>query len=484
MPATTRLLDSAGWVVALVHAASFASNSFLVFEDRFVVLALATLLLIRGLLLLGAAPTTRLKIRAAVLTAVALVLVRVGSIAKVCREEQAPHCTSTFFASSSTAGGENGAALNSPYTMAAAYVLAYTLPSVLARFLAQSKSYVGIAPVFFTWVLRPSLMLGAGYWILDYVAPLESVAEAGWGDTLVWVKGWVAKLDLILLVVLAMAFWVFAPLCLEIRQETSEGGGEEKTKVSILGYANSLGSSYLLLVGIVVAVLWIVTQPAGQLALGCIVVAAIASVELGDAERDVLILHRQRASLHSPSDQVDPEADEPSRAVHLSSTEVGVLALLGYLCFFSSGHQATLSSIQWRVAFLTSRTLTYPLSPALVVLNSFGHVTLLPPLLVGLAVMWNTAPLPRGSQRKMALPAQLLSALLTLALYNTLLLVSTAGLGALVFNRHLMLFKVWVPRFMLSATVCVLAQLAALATVLAAWQTANKVNTIFGSEFA
>ncbi len=65
-------------------------------------------------------------------------------------------------------------------------------------------------------------------------------------------------------------------------------------KVTILGYANSLGSTYTLLVGVVVGVLWLVTQPMGQLAIGAVIVAAMAAVELGDAERDVVVLHRQR----------------------------------------------------------------------------------------------------------------------------------------------------------------------------------------------
>ncbi len=55
VPATTRLLNSAGWIVLIIHAALFASNSLLVWEDRFTLLTLGTLLLIRGLIGIGAA---------------------------------------------------------------------------------------------------------------------------------------------------------------------------------------------------------------------------------------------------------------------------------------------------------------------------------------------------------------------------------------------------------------------------------------------
>jgi phosphatidylinositol glycan class O len=194
-------------------------------------------------------------------------------------------------------------------------------------------------------------------------------------------------------------------------------------------------------------------------------------MELGDAERDRVVLHRQRT-------------ETPAGAVHLCAGEVASLALLGYMGLFGSGHQATLASIQWRVAFLTSPTLSYPLSPLLVALNSFGAVSLLPPLLVVLSVVWNATPLPRGSGRKMPTPSVMLHALLTLALYNALLLTASAALAGTLFSRHLMLFKVWTPRFMLAATVALLAQAAAIAAALAGWHTANKVNTIFGTEFA
>lgn len=480
IPTTTKALNWAGWFVLLLHAILFASNSFLINEDSFSHLCLSLLILFRGLLSIGTAPNTRSKVRLAFLSLLSLLLLRLARIPRICREEQGPQCSSYFFA------GDGG--LNSPYIMALSYTLAYLLPGVLGRFLGQSKSFVGIAVVFFNWVLRPTLMLGAGYWVLDWAAPLEW--SKGWG--LEGLKGWVATVDLVVLCVLALAFWIFAPLCLEIKRE--EGEEEGKVKVTILGYANSLGSSYLLLVGLVVSVLWIVTQPAGQLALGLGMVAAMGIVEIGDAERDHLLLFRQRAAIPPPTPSskksklppapTEPVEAAPSKPVFLSSAEIASFALLGYTLFFATGHQPTFPSIQWRVAFLTSPTLSYPLSPLLVALNSFGHLCLLPPLFTTLAVLWNVAPLPRGSNRRMHTPAQVLHGLLGLALYNGILLVSVGGLAGVVFKRHLMLFKVWVPRVLLQGVASVVGQVGGLGAVLGAWQVGNKVNAVFGSEFA
>ncbi|CBQ73870.1 related to GPI13-protein involved in glycosylphosphatidylinositol biosynthesis [Sporisorium reilianum SRZ2] len=472
VPATTTLLNTAGWLVLLLHAALFASNSFLVFEDRFVLLALTSLLFVRGVLLVGASPSTRAKLRAGVLCTLALVAVRLAAIPRVCREEQAPFCESTFFASSPN----GGAALNSPYTIGAAYALAYVLPSIVARFLQHSRSNVGVARAFGTWVLRPVLMSGAGFWALDWASPLERVQRAGWSAALERIKMWTVKADLVVLGIAAVG-WVFAPLCLEIRRE---GGGEEEgegqqPKVTILGYANSLGSSFALLVATAVGVLWVVTQPAGQLGLGMVWVAALACVELGDAERDLVVLHRQRAA---------PSSTPPSNPPHLTSTELTTYTLLGHLAFFATGHQATLPTIQWRLAFLTSPTLTYPTSPLLVALNTFGHLTALPALLATLGVLWNATPQPRGSGRSMRTPRQLLAALMAVSVYALALLCATAVVSGVLFRRHLMLFKVWTPRVMLAGAGAVLGQMAGVGAAAAAWQTANKVNRLFGSEFA
>ena len=253
----------------------------------------------------------------------------------------------------------------------------------------------------------------------------------------------------------------------------------------IEGYGNSFGSSWVLLMAIVVGLVWTVTQPSGQVALGLGWVVGMVGVVLGEAERRAVVLSRQRAAGKATETNNGPPATVATSTapIHLSSTEIGFFNLLSHLVFFSSGHQATFSSIQWRVAFLTSPTLTYPLSPVLVLLNSFGHLTLLASLFTVLALLWSLSPLPRGSGRRMPLPRQLVSALLGVALYNLALLCSLAALSGLVFQRHLMLFKVWTPRLLMAVVGGVGGQLVGLAVAVAAWQVANKVGDVFGSEF-
>lgn len=573
-PSTTKALQGLGIVTMIVHAALFASNSFTIWEDRVVLALLGTLLLARLAMGLGA-PTQRMKIRMPIMALLALVLVRLASLPKVCREEQAPNCSPNFYATAGASqstdtthgtaesGSAGGAALNSPFVIAASYVLAYLLPTLLGKALDSSKSFVGIAPVFCNWILRPTLLIGSAYWLVDWALPLETVAASGWKPTLEWLKNLAAKLDLVFLLVPALAFWVFAPLCLELRQEAVpeaeaavQNGEKPKQRVSIMGYANSLGSSYVLLLGVLFSALWIVTQPAGQLAFAAVFLAGILNADLGDSERDVLILHRQRLT-SKPDSADDSDADdddEPNVAPALNSkqrkkkrkkgvrapiaptptasantetttlspleraaqaasavpsdsaatagaapgvvftsiAEIATVVLLGHIAFFGTGHQATIGSIQWRVAFIGFGTVAYPWSPLMVIANSFGHLAFFPALLAPLNVLWNYAPRPRSTapagsparqSAKMHLPSQLLYALLTLLLYHTLLLVSVSSLSALVFRRHLMLFKIWTPRFMLAAVSSILTIVSGLLATLATWQIANKVNRIFGTEF-
>lgn len=42
--------------------------------------------------------------------------------------------------------------------------------------------------------------------------------------------------------------------------------------------------------------------------------------------------------------------------------------------FFSSGHQVTISSVQWEAAFVGCRSLIFPMAAVLMTLNTFGHV--------------------------------------------------------------------------------------------------------------
>ena len=48
-----------------------------------------------------------------------------------------------------------------------------------------------------------------------------------------------------------------------------------------------------------------------------------------------------------------------------------IFGLLGYQHFFSTGHQATIPSIQWELGFMTTETIVFPFTHLNIFLNTF-----------------------------------------------------------------------------------------------------------------
>lgn len=311
----------------------------------------------------------------------------------------------------------------------------------------------------------------------------------GEGNAVQWGKNLVGRADLALLVVVGAGVWVFAPLCLEVKdagaapastEAATEGAAPAPRRLEVLGFSNMFGSSLLLLVSLVFSLLWLVTPPTGQISLAASFFAVLALAEAGDAERDVTAALQPTAS---------PSSSRPPTPL-----EVATLHLLGQALFFSTGHQATFLSIQWRTAFIGTSTVSYPLSPLLVVLNSFGATALWPALGAGLLVAWNVAPRTRSSSQQQQdgegttgmsiLRLSLLPTLLRLSL-SSLLVTTSSALFAAHFRRHLMLFKVWAPRYMLAACSLVLLDVVGVALLaVGGWGVvAGKVAGVVGWGF-
>jgi len=138
------------------------------------------------------------------------------------------------------------------------------------------------------------------------------------------------------------------------------------------------------------------------------------------------------------------------------------LAMLGSYHFFKTGHQATLSSIQWRSAFVGFHTLTYPWAPALVVLNTFGP-QILCAAAVPLTVLWKR-PISRSAGLR-SLIGDVARAMLThLLYYATMQLATTLWAGHL--RRHLMLYRVFMPRYLMATAVLVVVDVTLLVVAL------------------
>ncbi|KAI0263618.1 hypothetical protein BC834DRAFT_938601 [Gloeopeniophorella convolvens] len=451
-----KLRPSWSALVLLLHSIAFLSNSYTFWEDRAVPFFLLSTLaspVLTGL----SAPTARLRRRILSFTALFAVCVRLMAISTVCREEQHPWCSVTFFSGSGAA--------EPPHLVRVLLIPAALLvPYGIRRVLAISKSDNGIASLVLPYAVPPALAAGSAHWLLEWLDSTGRFPDLRTPRTaLAWTSVVLAGAGTVL--------WALVPVALHVSSERAPGA--HKTQVRVLGFANAFGAPYAVLWTLALVPVWLAAQPSAQLALALAACALVAHLELVDATRDARALHAGFASDPAAAlaqlQQAQGGAGAPGTALagSVALGEIVPLALLAQLAFFASGHEAVVASVQWKSAFVLTRGVSRVLSPALVVLNTLGA----PALLAGAApllALWNVAPLavadaaPPGQARRATLGAVRAGA--GVMLYFGALLLGSA-LGAAVLRRHLMVWKVFAPRYMLGALELVLVDAAVLAGV-------------------
>lgn len=423
-------------VILILHTVAYFSNSFTFWEDRIVHVLIVSSTVPKAITGFTA-PTSRLRHRILGFSLLLAVCVRLIAISTICREEQQPYCHVTFFASSS---------IPSP-PLTALYLIipaSLALPWMIWRFLRITRSEMGLAKMYLPLILMPSLLAGSAYWILEW-ADSADILGSNWTTLLRVGRTWIARFTFGWILIVGGGFWWLVPVCLNVEvQEPTQG---EKRQIKIMGFANAFGAPYLLFWTVSLVIVYITTQITGQLVLVLAVVAVLAYLEVLDSVRDVQIIAAAfEASV--PSTILDPTASV-GQSPPIKFTDIIPLALLGLHVFYGTGHQAIISSIQWKSAFLLTSTVTYPFSPLTVVANSFGPLFLMA-LAAPLLALWNRAPLAEGGSEEkpdVQVKGESTLAALGMMIYYTTLMLGTA-VSAAILRRHLMVWKVFAPRFM------------------------------------
>jgi phosphatidylinositol glycan class O len=321
---------------------------------------------------------------------------------------------------------------------------------------------MGLAVTFLPFILAPALISGSAYWIIEW-ADSASVLGDEWTGVLRLGRTWVARFAFGWLLLAGGTLWALVPLCLNI-EITTRG---EKREVKVLGYANAFGAPYLLFWTLALGAVYMCTQLTGQLVLALATVALIAYLEVLDSVRDVKGIEAAFLTTSTPSAVLDPVASA-ALVPAIRFGDVVPVALLGLHAFYGTGHQSTISSLQWKSAFVLTPTVGYPWSVVTVVLNSVGPFFVFA-LAVPLVALWNKAPLRSGStasgtntstsketerqtqqpQEQPGSPQNQVESESTLAglgimIYYSALLLGTA-VSAAILRRHLMVWKVFAP---------------------------------------
>ncbi|KAK3357635.1 GPI ethanolamine phosphate transferase 3-like protein [Lasiosphaeria hispida] len=410
-----------GWmavVFTLSQSIGFASNSYTIWEDSILVFFITTFGFVTALfaLRLPSLADRYLSIYHSVLF---VLLGRLASFSKLCREEQMPYCTSTYYASATSS-------TSAPWQLAIPFLVVLILPSIVKAYLVPTRSYEGMAPTWISYAFRAGLFMSAVYWALD------AVGNGNWIDgipdkLLKNFSVYTAQTVLSLALVAGTTAFVWAPPCVSIITSATRAG---HAQVTVLGYGNAHGARYLLLPLNILGACILLSKPMGGGALALMAWQILSLAEILDLNA-------------------------------LTASPIGpvMLAVLGAFHFFTTGHQAVLSSIQWDSAFIPLFTLRYPWSPLAVALNTFAG-QIVATTAVPLLVLWKVGPKKKGLLERVSRALGVL-----VAYYAVEALATMAWAGWL--RRHLMLYRVFSPKFMTAAVALLVVDIVGIVVSLA-----------------
>ncbi|EER29997.1 hypothetical protein CPC735_013150 [Coccidioides posadasii C735 delta SOWgp] len=443
------------WLAVLFTVAQsvgFASNSYTIWEDQILFFFLTTF----GVL--AAISSLRQKAKEDRIlglyhSIIFVALGKVASLSRLCREEQMPFCKSTYYVSATSS-------TSAPWQLLIPFALSLVLPSVIRSYYQGTKSYEGSAIFWIGFAFRIGLLLVATYWMLD---------AADDGNWLVIKSSTIKSIKVILAqIILAIAFaagtttFAWAKPCVSIAM-TPSIQSNAKASVTILGYANIYGTRFFILVVNFALAIILLQKPMGGGTIALQLWQILSLLEILD-----------------------------TNGLTTSNSAIGpvMLAILGSFHFFTTGHQATLSSIQWESAFIPLNSVRYPWSPILIVFNTFG-AQILSAVATPLTALWKRPIDSRGPQvvdgvtkrpenstrRLLADVAQ--AATTHILYYATINLATTMWAGWL--RRHLMLYRIFCPRFMMGAALLIVVDIVVLCFAVGGvkWSTIS-VSDVFG----
>jgi phosphatidylinositol glycan class O len=413
------------WVSVIFTVAlsfGFAANSFTIWEDNILMFFLSSI----GVMLLVSSIRQEAIVDRALgcyHSVLFIVLTRLASLSRLCREEQMPYCVSTYYASSSSS-------TSAVWQLTIPFVLAFVLPGIVKQYYHNTNSYHHSALLWIGVGFRAALCLGAIFWSLD-AADDKDIFGASNSSTLKTIKVILSQIVLGIAIPVGYSIYAWAAPFLAIRatprsaaapaRAPGEGFLSEdgQSRLAILGYGNAHGSRYFILVTMWASAIILLQKPMGAGAIGILLWQIMSLLEIFHANK-------------------------------LQDSAIGpiTLALLGSFHFFKTGHQATMSSIQWESAFIPLKTITYPWSPILIVLNTFG-AQILTVLAVPAIILWKAPPKKKG------LLADVAKAMATHLLFYAVVSLATAAWAGWL-RRHLMLYRIFSPRFMMGALVLVI----------------------------
>ena len=243
------------------------------------------------------------------------------------------------------------------------------VPYGIPRVLAISESDNGIASLLLPYVVPPALIADSACWLLESLDASGAYEHPEYLD--------LRRVRTILATLGGTAPWALIPVAPHVPSERLPAGASHKTEVRVLGFAKAYGAPFTVQWALILAPAWLAAQPSSQITLALATGALLAHLEIIDAARDTRALQAsfsiiEAAPSHNYNRACRQQKLDNGRGQRVTMDEVVPLALLAQLAFFASGHQATLVSLQRKAALVLTSKVAYPLSPLIVILNTFG----------------------------------------------------------------------------------------------------------------
>ncbi|KAF2672279.1 hypothetical protein BT63DRAFT_369723 [Microthyrium microscopicum] len=391
-------------IFTLALSIGFASNSYTIWEDRILLFFLTTL----SILFCAASLRQENVVDRAYGCYHSIlfgVLTRLASFSRLCREEQMPYCESTYYSSSSSS-------TIAAWQLLIPVAIAFALPGIIKQYHQNTQSYHHSAVLWYGFAFRSALWLSAVFWLLNTADDHAWLSTYISESTMKTTKVMLAQTALGIAIAVGYSIYAWSAPFLSITTSTPTANSPP-----IAGLANVHGTRYLPLLTIYLAPILLLQKPLGAGTTALLAWQILALLEL-----------LSTLNLASP---IGPTT----------------LALLASFHYFTTGHTATLSSLQWDAAFIPLHTIRQPFSAILIALNTLGpHI--LCALAVPLIPLWRAAPREKGLMGKVAGAVGV-----HVAVYATWALATC--LWAMWLRRHLMLFRVFCPRFLLAGVTLV-----------------------------
>lgn len=424
-----------GWlsvVFTLSQSVGFAANSFTIWEDSISLFFLSTFGFVAAAMSLRL-PDVFARGISLIHSVIFIVLARIASRSKFCREEQMPYCTSTYY-SSVTSSTSSIAQLLIPFISMA------LLPPIIMSYLKKTRSDAAWGRKWVGNGFRGLLSICAAYWVLD------AADNGDWFPNLP--EGVLKRTSVYIALALLAAVFIAGPLIFTyggpLVSWTPKVMSDGTKRTYVEGYENAWGSRYLMLPVTLLASLVLLSKPMGGGTLSLMLWQILCLVEIIRAHKI---------------------AAEPIGPV--------VLAVLGNFHFFTTGHQAVLSTIQWDSAFIPLFSVRLPWSALVVALNTFAG-QILAAVSIPLITTWLASPdtkgVLEGVSRSMGVFA---------SYFAVESLATMAWAGHL--RRHLMLYRVFSPRFMMAAVLLLVVDIVGVLVTLAGVRLNTKaIYDVFG----